>query len=206
MINYPFSTTGLCSEDTDKLYDIYKTLKAKFNIEFTGNIDFHLEQFESFRNYFDINLRGSYVIRHLNNDSYILFIETHARTMGINGGSFDSYEYHTWALAFLKHDFGRVLIRRETLTDKIIELIHPVELDFEADKAFSDTFYVLVNDRDKAASAIDRNFRNAVMDIRHDDFIIEIVEHTLIIGMPKPISPERAVYLAEFVSRIASMC
>ncbi len=120
--------------------------------------------------------------------------------MGIKGGSFDSYEYHTWALAYLKHDFGRVMIRRETLTDKIIELIHPVELDFEADKAFSDTFYVLVNDRDKATSAIDRNFRNAVMDIRHEDFIIEIVEHTLIIGNQQPISPEKALYMADFVA------
>jgi len=99
-----------------------------------------------------------------------------------------------------------VLIRRETLTDKIIELIHPVELDFAEDKAFSDTFYVLVNDRDKAASAIDRNFRNVVMDIRHEELLIEIVEHSLIIGNDEPVSPERAIYLAEFVVRIASMC
>jgi hypothetical protein len=44
------------------------------------------------------------------------------------------------------------------------------------------------------------------MDIRHDDFVIEIMEHTLIIGDQKPVSPERAVYLAEFVARLSSMC
>ncbi|HEY8783780.1 MAG TPA: hypothetical protein VIM16_19280 [Mucilaginibacter sp.] len=207
MDNFPFDTTGLCSEDMYRLNETYKALSAKFHIELTGQINFHLNQFEVFKNYLDINLRDSYVIKHPNKDSYILFIETHMRNVSAKATVItDYFEYHTWALAYLKHDFGRVLIRRETLTDKLIELIHPVELDFEEDKAFSDTFYVLVNERDKAASAIDRNFRNAVMDIRHDNFVIEIVEHTLIIGSQEPISPERAVYLAEFVSRVASMC
>ena len=105
-----------------------------------------------------------------------------------------------------KKNFGRVLIRRETLADKFIELMHPVELDFKEDKPFSDTFYVLVNDHQKAVSAIDRNFRNAVMDIRGDDFIIEIVDHTLIIGNHKPVTAEKAIYLAEFVARVSSMC
>jgi hypothetical protein len=153
-----------------------------------------------------IDLRDSYVIKHMNNDSYMLFLETHTRNIGARGGTLDYYEYHTWGLAYLKRDFGRVLIRRETLADKFIELVHPVELDFEEDKPFSDTFYVLVNDHQKAINGIDRNFRNAVMDIRHEDFVIEIVEHTLIIGSNKPMSPEHAIYLAEFVTRVCSMC
>ena len=206
MDNLPFDTVGLCSDDIDRLLDTYNALKTKLHIEFTGNIDFNLEQFEVFRNYCDIKLRESYAIKHLNNDSYALFVETHSRNMRQRRGIVDYYENQTWALAYLKKDFGRVLIRRETLADKIIELVHPVELDFEEDKAFSDTFYVLVNDRQKALSAIDRNFRNAVMDVRHDDFTIEVVEHTLIVGDRMPMSPERAVYLAEFVARLASLC
>jgi hypothetical protein len=207
MDNLPFDTTGLCSADIDRIYDTYKALRAKFHIELTGQIDFHLDQFEVFKNYADIALRDSYVIEHLNNKSYMLLIQTHMRSVSTKATVItDYFEYHIWALAYLKKDFGRALIRRETLADKIIELVHPVELDFEEDKAFSDTFYVLVNDLQKATLAIDRNFRNAVMDIREDDFIIEIVEHTLIIGDRKPISPERAVYLAEFVARVSSMC
>jgi len=206
MENYPFDTVNLGCDDIDRLYDIYKALKSKFNIELTGNIDFDLKQFEVFRHYFNVSLRGSYVIKHFDKESYILFIETHTRAMGQKGGIYDTYENHTWALAYLKRDFGRVLIRRETLTDKIIELVHPVELDFEEDKPFSDTFYVLVNDRQKAENAIERNFRNAVMDIREDDFVIEIVEHTLLIGNQQPVSPERAIYLAEFVARLSSIC
>jgi len=84
--------------------------------------------------------------------------------------------------------------------------VHPVELDFAEDKPFSNTFYVLVNDHQKAVNAIDRNFRNAVMDVRVDDFAIEVFGHTLIIGDRRPVSPEKAVHLAEFVTRLSSMC
>lgn len=207
MENFPFNTVGLSCQEIDRFNDTYKALKTKFNIDFTGDIDFHLDQFEVFKRYLDINLRDSYVIRHLGKESYMLFVETHFKNVSAKSTIItDYYENHTWALAYLKRDFGRVLVRRETLTDKIIELVHPVELDFAEDKPFSDTFYVLVNDRQKAAAAIDRNFRNAVMDIREDDFVIEIVEHTLIIGSQQPISPERAVYLAEFVARLSAIC
>jgi hypothetical protein len=206
MNNYPFDAVGLGCDQIDLFNDTYKALKSKFTIETTGHINFQLEQFDVFKNYLDINLRGSLVIKHQSKESYILFIENHFRMPGGRGPTIDTHECQTWALAFLKKDFGRVLIRRETLADKILELVHPVELDFAEDKPFSDTFYVLVNDHHKAVEAINRNFRNAVMDIRHDDFVIEIMEHTLIIGDQKPVSPERAVYLAEFVARLSIMC
>jgi hypothetical protein len=64
----------------------------------------------------------------------------------------------------------------------------------------------LVNDHEKAITGINRNFRNVVMDIREDDFVIEIAEHTLIIGNCKPVSPEKVIYMAEFVSRLCTTC
>jgi hypothetical protein len=206
MNNYSFDTTGLSSTDIDVFQEAYELVKAKFNIALTGHINFQLEQFEIFKNYSDVNLLGSYVIKHLNNNSYLLFVENQYKAGGINKRVEDYHECQIWALAYLKQDFGRVLIRRETLADKIVELMHPVELDFKEDKPFSDTFYVLVNDNQKALTAINRNFRNAVMDIREDDFIIEIVNHTLIIGSRKSVSPERVLYLADFVARLSSMC
>ena len=206
MENYPFDTCSLAADVIDNYNDTYKAIKAKFHLEFTGNIDFQLEQFQVFNGSDDINIKGSFVLKQSNNNEcYMLFVQS-SRPHNARHGVVSGLSFQTWGLAYLKKDFGRALIRRETLTDKIIELVHPVELDFDEDKAFSDTFYVLVNDRTKAISAIDRNFRNAVMDIRHEDFVIEINEHTLIIGDQNPVSPERAVHLAEFVSRVSSMC
>jgi hypothetical protein len=206
MPDLSFNSAGLGTNEVERFQDTCIALKTAFNILPTGHIDFHLEQFEVFKHYQDVNLRNSYVIKQANNDCYVFFIDTQYKSVGNKGGIKDHYEYQTWALAYLKHDFGRVLIRPETLTDKILELIHPLELDFKDDKAFSDTFYVVVNDHVKAIAGIDRSLRNAVMDVRADNFVIEIVDHTLLIGSHKPISSEKAVHLAEFVARVALMC
>ncbi|MCR8559863.1 hypothetical protein KXD93_19590 [Mucilaginibacter sp. BJC16-A38] len=206
MDNSPFDTIALTSDTIDWYNDTYTALKAKFGIQLTYDINFQLEQFEVFRGYVSINIRGSFVIKQdNNNDCYILFVETVSRVAGRQGIA-EIPKYQVWALAYLKNDFGRVLIRRETLADKIIELVHPVELDFDEDKPFSDTFYVLINDREKATRAIDRNFRNAVMDVRMDNFMIEVVEHSLIIGDYDPVSPEKTIHMAEFITRICSHC
>ncbi|WP_114940266.1 hypothetical protein [Mucilaginibacter endophyticus] len=196
-------TTQIATPVTD-INAILETLQQRFRIEQTGHIDFHLEQFSVFKNYSDVSLSGSYAVKNKNNDSYILFTE--ATPKHADHGKIITTEHHVWALAYLKHDFGKVLIRRETLVDKIKELIHPVELDFAEDKAFSDTFYMLVSDRQKATTGADRNFRNVVMDIRLDDFVIEIVEHTLIIGNTQARNAEKAMHLAEFVSRLCTTC
>jgi hypothetical protein len=207
-MNYPFDTVGLTSGQVDIFQETYDALKARFRMEHTGDIDFHLNDFEVFKNHADVNLKGSYVIKNARTDCYILFVETHDLVGNAKRytAAADYYEYHTWALAYLKKDFGRVMIRPETLVDKLIELVHPVELDFEEDKAFSDTWYVLTNDRWKAEASMDRNFRNAVMDVRHDNVVIEIIDHTLIIGHNRPASPDASLQLAEFVVRLCSNC
>jgi len=205
MTSCPFDITGLSAEVIDQFYKTWASLSGRFRLEVPGTINFHLDQFEVFKQYTGFRVLGTFVIRHLNCDSYVFFIESRTQTM--QRGSMSEYlDYHVWGLAYVKRDFGRVLIRRETLADKIVELVHPVELDFAEDKPFSNTFYVLVNDHQKAVNAIDRNFRNAVMDVRVDDFAIEVLGHTLIIGDRRPVSPEKAVHLAEFVTRLSSMC
>ncbi|WP_461452732.1 hypothetical protein [Mucilaginibacter sp.] len=200
---FPFDTVGLTVSQFDDFYQTYTKLDAQFSIQSTGNIDFHLDDFESFRSYSDIKVRGSFVIKGCKNDCYILFVESNHNSLSDKANSTD---YQIWAVAYLKQDFGRVLIRRETLADKITELVHPVEIDFAEDKAFSDTFYVLANNHQKAVAGMNRNFRNAVMDTRSDDFIIEINEHSLLIGHPNSISAEKSVHLAEFIKRIANLC
>ena len=207
-MNYPFDTVGLTSDQVDLYQETYETLKSKFHVELTGNIDFHLSDFEIFSGCENVNLRGSFVIKNARNDCYVLFVELHKKVKGdrYNPGFVDYYEYHTWALSYLKKDFGRVLIRPETLADKLIELVHPVELDFAEDKAFSDTWYVLTNDRWKAEAAMNRDFRNVVMDVRHDHVVIEIIDHTLIIGHNRQVSPDASMQLAEFVVRLSANC
>ena len=205
-MEFHFETSGLTSAEIDNFQQTFTILKDTFNIEATGYIDFQLNSFEAFKQYTDFNIRDSYLIKNAEDNCYILFAETQTKNVSSKGVVTELCEYQIWALAYLKCDLGKVMIRPETLRDKIVELIFPIELDFEEDKAFSDTFYVVVNDRHKAVAGITRNLRNAVMDIREDDFVIEVSGHTLIIGSRKPLSPQRAVHLAEFVTRLVEIC
>jgi hypothetical protein len=204
MQTHPFNTDNLTEATIKRFGDTYEALKAEVDLQPTGHIDFDLPQFEVFKNCADVDVLGSFVIKQACGDSYILFVEVKYK---INNKQADTHQEHqVWGLTYLKHNFGRVLIRRETLTDKIMELLHPLELDVKEDKPFSDLFYVVVNDHSKATAGMHRDFRNAVMDIRDNDFMIEIVDHTLIIGNYDPIVPEKSLHIAEFVERIAGAC
>ncbi|TSD66158.1 hypothetical protein FFF34_001790 [Inquilinus sp. KBS0705] len=204
MNTFLFDTVGLTDEHIDEFDATCRELKDNYRVEIPGDIDFQLEQFEAFRHYQNINIRDVFALKKLCGDSYMLFLEMDVKA-GNHKVPITHHYYQPWALTYLKHDFGRVLIRHETLVDKVLEVIHPIELDFKEDRPFSRRFYVLTDDRHKAETAMTQEFRDAVMAIKDNDIVIEIIEHTLIIGNRKPIAPKHACYLAEFVARVSAI-
>ena len=202
MNNLLFDTTGLEATHLDSFDATCKALKDKFRVEVPGYINFQLEQFKLLGQYNDVSARDTFALKNGGLDSYMLFLEMSSNS--VKKGEIKHHnQYQPWALTYLKNDFGRVIIRTETLFDKIRELLLPIELDFEEDKPFSDRFYVLTDDKQKAENAMNQAFRDAVMAIKETDILIEIYEHTLIIGNRKPILPEHACYLADFVTKVA---
>ncbi|MBD1394949.1 hypothetical protein [Mucilaginibacter glaciei] len=200
-----FDVAGLTPVDIDAFDATCNHLRENYRVEVPGDIDFQLEQFETFNHYKDLNIRDTYAIKHIGADSYMLFLEMNPNAKSTRAELKHHHNYQPWALTYLKQDFGRVFIRTETLLDKIREIVFPIELDFREDKPFSDRFYVLTDDKEKAHKAMTQQFRDAMMLIKETDFVVEIFEHTLIIGNRKPVAPEHACYLAEFVSRLANL-
>src|ERR1700759_1168485 len=98
-MDYPFDTIGLCVEDIEILDAAYKGLRAKFDAQFTGHIDFHLEEFESFRRYQNVRVRDSYVIKNGRSDCYVLFAEVSYKSAGMKDRVHDHTEYRSLALA-----------------------------------------------------------------------------------------------------------
>ncbi|PAW93740.1 hypothetical protein CKK33_09640 [Mucilaginibacter sp. MD40] len=182
-------------------------LRNRFRIEVPGDIDFKLEQFETLNHHHAVNIRNTFAIKNPCGDSYVLLLDTDTETSAINQKNKIQHRdtFQPWALAYLKKDFGRVVIRTETIMDKIREMVFPIELDLKEDKAFSNRFYVLTDDRHKTEAAMTPEFRAAIMSIKKSDFVIEIYEHTLIIGNHKPVTPENTLYLADFVARLAEL-
>lgn len=85
----------------------------------------------------------------------------------------------------------------------MLNLIHPVELHFKNDKEFNNKFNVVANDKDKATAAMTSNFRDVIRNIKMDDFVIEIMNNTLIIGNIQLIDPQQTIELAQIASKLS---
>jgi hypothetical protein len=192
---------GLGADEVQQLEDIYKALKNRFDIRLPDNQ--HVNNFEAFNNNENASIGGTIV---LNDNCYLTFVKVHYQAREGRGISLtEYYKYQIWAFVNSENDFGRILIRRETFTDKILELIHPQELHFNDDKAFSNRFYVITNDKEKARSAIDANFRTLLINNNGDDFAIETINQTLIIRNNNVIDTNQAISLAEFAIKLTSL-
>jgi hypothetical protein len=203
--NLPFDTCSLHADVVQALEDTYAALRSKFSISVPNDINLHINKFESININPDVTVGGILQINNTTNECYLAFVKIHNYYHSVRSGTdTDFYVYKVWAFITLKNDFGRVLIRRETFADRIVNLIHPVELDFKDDEPFSHKFYVVTNDEQKALLAMNWNFRNAIMDMS-DDIEMEALNHTLIISNNQNLDAEQTVKLAEFASKVAAL-
>ncbi|WP_295651798.1 hypothetical protein [uncultured Mucilaginibacter sp.] len=201
MKNLPFETMGLRAEEIQVLESTFVALANRYpSSSIKDRLVIPTEQFDCFNFYQKAEVVGEITV----NGCYIILVNVSYIAVGDKYGDRHIDARQLWAVVKFKKDFGRILIRHETLADKITELIHPIELDFADDKPFSNKFYVVTNDKNKALLAMNWNFRNAVMDMP-TDWMIEIVGNDLIIYSSRLIDPVGSVALAEFAGKIASL-
>jgi hypothetical protein len=201
--NLPFDTVSLAADDVQALEDTYKALKAKYNIGLP-DANSHINKFELFNNEQEANVSGVFLIDYPATDCYLNFVKI--RYQFTSGRSrMDYLKCQAWAFVNLKKDFGRILIRKETLTDKVLELVHHTELKFSDDKVFSSNFYVATNDTDKALATLTPDFRDVIKNNMYANFVIEIVKDTLVIRNNQPIDPEQTIELVELASKLAAL-
>ena len=207
MHNLPFETAGLFAEDVQTLEKTYTALKEKFNVGLPCDVELPLEKFDLFNGNPNIVAGGTLSIAHPSNNCYLAFIRIHICYNPIKsaGEPVDYYKYQVWGLIKAKKDYGRIFIRRETFADKLVGLVHPVELEFKDDKAFSKQYYVLTNDQDRAQMAMNWNFRNAIMNIQGRDIIIETANNLMVIGDNKYLDAGETIYLTETMVKLASV-
>jgi len=207
MQNLPFETMGLAGDDVQTLEDTYALLKEKFNVGLPCDVKLPMHEFDIFTNNKDVKVAEILAISHPANNCYMAFLRVHIYYNSVRAGGeiVDYYKYQVWGFIKSKKDYGRILIRRETFADKIAGLIHPVELEFKDDKAFNHKYYVVTNDAEKALTALSWNFRNAIMDITNESMMIETAGNMLLIGNNGWMDKDQTIYLAEIVSKIASV-
>jgi hypothetical protein len=199
----PFDLTDIDADEVTALEKTYKALRSKFKVGIAEDPTFDISQFDVFSNYKDISIGGSLLINHPESGCYLTFVKVRTQIKNGRGPAIDHYKYQVWASATLRNDFGRMVIRRETIVDKILDLVHPTEMHFKDDPSFSKKLCVVANDKVKAARALTKAFRNVLVEIKADDFAIEIIKSTLVIGNVQPVDPKQTVYFAEVASKLS---
>ena len=138
--------------DLQFIKDTFKGLRRKFELtERTSDIssrymDF-LDKALLLSHYRSIDYYNAYCFKTSDNYEGMLF--TILVLYSIRSGKFDigGYDIQLLALRELPHPYGHILIRPETVTDKISEWFQHIETDFPANPGFSGNNYFLSDNK-----------------------------------------------------------
>jgi hypothetical protein len=187
----------------NSIQEIYNTLELDYTIDLDNTYNFDIKTFASFEQN-KVNDWGPFIrISNEHKFFYLAFIEVRDYLPRDKYSSAGSIEYQTWGTLKLAKNYGHILIRPESLIDKILEFINPIQLDFPEDKKFSRGFFVLTDDKFKADFFFTPTLRELIKAIDVKDFIIEIFGDRLIIGNKKVIELNSALEFAYFLNEVS---
>jgi len=100
----------------------------------------------------------------------------------------------------LNYEIGHVLITPETVVEKLIEFINPVEVDFDENKKFSSRYYVLASDEKKLRENINLKLLEQIN--KHKGLYIEITNKLVLIRTLKPVDTDSIRPIVELIEDI----
>jgi len=203
MPDLPFDITHIDADEVQALEATYLLLRAKFKVSISADTTFNTRNFDVFNNNEPTDIGGTLLINHPESGCYLHFLKVPAPGKKGRGPARNHYKYQVWASATLRNDFGKMVVRRETMVDKVLDPVHPTELYFKDDPAFSKKFNVVAVDKQKAARSMTKAFRNVIAELGKTDWEIEIVNSSLVVGSAQPIDPKQTVYLAEIAAKFS---
>lgn len=204
MTTLPYSTIDLTSDEIEKIVFIFKTLQKKYTIGFKMDFAFPFETFSLFENYLNHSIGPVIEIHQDKSSLYITFTQVFYRMNTASRLPVPATgEYQTWCVLPLSRDYGHVLIKTETFFDKLLEVVHPIEIDFSDDLEFSKKFYVLASDELLARTLLTSHFRNCLKGLQEKDLWLEVSVNKLIVGNKKRIETATALEMADLICKLS---
>lgn len=177
------------------------TLMAANNSE-TELIHKHLNRFESLKEYPMVVIAEVLKLQKNNQASFLplLSLNYSVKQTKIPIHEENFAEFELVGICELRKDYGMVIIRPETIVDKIVDWFVPVEIDFDIDPDFSEKYYVLTNDDSKLKRVANKGFLTAIKNF--DGLEIEINGSILMVRLRKPFTTENAKTIIGFLAQI----
>jgi len=160
----------------------------------------NLSSFDSFENYSLAVLSEAVEIIKNGNSSYLLLLNLQTTIKGTRIPQNESTisDYELIGLAVLKKKYGRVLIKPETLEDKINDLFSHVDIDFDFDKEFSKKYYVIATNESLFRNSISTQFIETIREVKGLE--IELNDNIFIVRLRKQFTPENGEIIAKFLT------
>jgi len=200
-----FDVLGLEDDEKKSFQSTYETLETNFNLSYEQDFKFSFKAFSVFKDLNNISIRDTFKITRQDSFSYLTFTSVDYSLIGGRTGRVNGSSYQIWGIAYLKRNYGCLLIQPETLFLKLTELIEPIEIDINEDKEFSRKFYVLASDNKLALDFLNKGVRENILDLKDNEFYIEVKDNVLIIGNRKNVSPKYGLKIGQFIEKISTM-
>lgn len=162
----------------------------------------NLSRFDSLENYSLALLTEAVEIQKNGISSYLLLLNLQTILKGTRTPQNETTisDYELIGVAILKKKYGRVLIKPETIEDKINDLFSHVDIDFDFDKEFSKKYCVIATNEFLFRNNISTQFIETVRVV--DGLEIEIDDNILIARLRKQFTPENGEIIARFITGI----
>ena len=177
----------ISKQEEQILQEIVSERSDEYEISFDNESTFDFKKFETFQHYSDIKILSSI---NFNSQFKILIINIEHHFIGGRQGDSHHNENQILGIKKLEQNYGRILIREENVFDKILEIFNKTEIDFRDDKEFSNRFFVVADNENKARSFLNPEVRHYFNSIpKKENFTIEILNNQLIIRNKKNLNP-----------------
>ena len=173
----------ITQQEEKTLQEIITELSDEHILSFDNNPTLDFKKFETFSHYSDIKILCSI---NFNSQFQVLIINIEHHFIGGRHGDSIHNENQILGVKMLQKDYGRILIREENVFDKILEAFNKTEIDFKDDKNFSDRFFVVAEEENKAKQFLNSEIREILTSIpKKENFSIEVFNNELIISNKK---------------------
>ncbi len=155
---------SLIAELNDYYSSLMKLIRSKYRIETSKNYavsEVDASRLDVIRELPNVKWHSKLSLSNRKKNVFVLIADTYAETVRYrkNTAYIDpTYDRFLIVAIKSKNDFGRSIIRRENILDKIAELFKRVEVDVDQYPEFCKKFYCLSNEPEKFLSALDQNF------------------------------------------------
>jgi hypothetical protein len=197
------NTYNLRAEEVDLLESINSKLISDHNYvlcnEKLDEFKNTLIDFELLKGSDNIDLLNVYKLKSSAQNVYLINTNAFYSWFGTKGGKHTRNDFCLIGYFETKNLLEHILIRPETIGDKVADFFTKAEIDFDSNPKFSRKYYMLSDNKELTKKNISSSFLSVIED--QDDLHVEINNNKAIATFLTNMSIEETEKIADFINR-----